>query len=95
MSACTKADEWAKALQLMDDQKIRPNNITMNVAIGALGRGLVWEAAVEMVMMGMERRRLLPDEAAYSAAAHACARAEQWQTVIHLFDLASREGLAS
>eukprot|EP00971_Amphidinium_carterae_P048804 961842-Amphidinium_carterae.1 len=84
MSACEKASEWQRAIQLAENMKSRAmdnNVITYTVSMSALTRGSRWRDAVELLldMDGQDRNEL-----AFSAALAACSEGAAPELAWHI-----------
>ena len=93
--ACEKGNQWAKALDLLQEMTnsgIEPNVISYSAAISACEKGSQWEKALgllqEMTNSGIE-----PNVISYSAAIKACVVAEQYVEALSLGRRGRKGGL--
>ncbi|KAG5178131.1 hypothetical protein JKP88DRAFT_350398 [Tribonema minus] len=100
MSACERARQWRKALQLLKQAEglgLKPDVITYNTAISACAKGGQWNMALGLLAT-MRNQGVRPDRISYNAAISACASvagddAMAFKKAIELLDEMRRRGL--
>eukprot|EP00929_Paragymnodinium_shiwhaense_P114529 TRINITY_DN8297_c2_g1_i2.p1 TRINITY_DN8297_c2_g1~~TRINITY_DN8297_c2_g1_i2.p1 ORF type:complete len:413 (+),score=90.46 TRINITY_DN8297_c2_g1_i2:106-1344(+) len=97
-SACCSAHQWQHAVALLDFlEDVPPDVVTYSTVIRALGHGLQWEAAVQLLStMRTHPRRppVTPNVIAYSSALGACEAGRAWQSALGLLDAARSQNVA-
>ncbi|CBJ32428.1 conserved unknown protein [Ectocarpus siliculosus] len=94
LNACAKARKWEHAQLVFEDMKkkagVKPDNVTYNTVINALGRcGRVKEATVHL--HAMKEQGLSPDVVTFGTLIHACAQSAKREPALALFaELVSR-----
>lgn len=87
-AARAKAGHWEAVLDvfgLMKGNRVSPDDVMYNLAIGACQDALKWEDALAL-MEEMRKTQLSPDTISYSAAMAACDKASQWRQALALAD---------
>eukprot|EP00913_Durusdinium_trenchii_P024301 g22815.t1 len=96
VSACEKAGEWTKALQLMEaleSTRLHGDVVLYSAAISSCEKGTQWLQALALLQW-MSSAQCLPNRVSFSAAISACEKAWQWQWALHLFRAMPAAGLA-
>jgi pentatricopeptide repeat domain-containing protein 1 len=77
--ACAKAGLWRKALELLDemeDNGVKPNEVSYSVCISACGNGGQWEKALELLYL-MREKSMNINLITYNAAITALSKASK------------------
>ena len=105
MSACSGADEWQRALELLEKafQEAEVNLIVLNAGISACERGSdAWLLGLSRRNMSFEdwpralelmRHGIQTDIVSYNAAISACGKGLSWQWAFHLLGAVQEERL--
>ncbi|CAK0796664.1 unnamed protein product, partial [Prorocentrum cordatum] len=82
-SACLRGARWRLSLRILDSagRGFKPDQITCNVLVNALGKGHDWPGALGM-LEEMSRKSFGPDIFGYGAAVDACGNAARWDKAL-------------
>jgi len=85
LSAQGRHDDCLELLGAMRDRGLVPTAACYATTLGALERAVDWKKAVNLLLQ-MQTRGVFVDYRAVNAALSACAKSEQWEMVLKLFD---------
>eukprot|EP00928_Gymnodinium_smaydae_P004305 TRINITY_DN11481_c0_g1_i1.p1 TRINITY_DN11481_c0_g1~~TRINITY_DN11481_c0_g1_i1.p1 ORF type:complete len:755 (-),score=126.78 TRINITY_DN11481_c0_g1_i1:26-2095(-) len=88
ISACEKGHRWEHALWLLDmmqQEQVRPDEVTYNAAISACEKAHRWEEGIALLTR-MGKFQLSPNLIAFNALMSACSHGREWALALAFFE---------